>query len=134
MVTRLSAFGACVLAVAASLAGPGALATTSTRARGPVVWSQVGFDATRQAFNPVETTLDTSNVDRLTEVWSTALLTSPTSDLVVSNGKIFFSSASQTSSQFTNLHALNARNGHRLWSTGGCGPPVSMGDKVVTWA
>ena len=72
-------------------------------------WVQYGADAAHSGFNRLENVISTSNVGTLAPIWTFTTGSFITSSPAVANGVVYIGSFD------SNVYALNARTGHKIW-------------------
>ncbi len=111
--TSVSTYTAHVQATATIKASPTATALAATKAYDAFVAAHgmmFGFDTARTHFNPYELVLNSSNISKLTQLWTYPAIGSISTSPAVVNGIIYFGSLDKS------LYALDAQSRSILWS------------------
>lgn len=94
-----------VVALGGSAAAPGPAAASSSAS-----WTQFHYGATRSGYNPLETTLSTRNVGRLTTRWQRSLGDQVYGTPLVAGDRVFVLGYSGK------LYALRLSDGRKIWT------------------
>jgi outer membrane protein assembly factor BamB len=94
-----------VVALGGSATAPGPAAASSSAS-----WTQFHYGATRSGYNPLETTLNTRNVGRLTTRWQRSLGEQVYGTPLVAGDRVFVLGYSG------NLYALRLSDGRKIWT------------------
>jgi outer membrane protein assembly factor BamB len=106
-------FGFILLLLVAALGQPTTLATSAPGDAPMARWSKFRFDQRNQGYNPDETTLNTSNVGNLRQLWKLGVGTPVYSSAAESDGTVYLA-------QFNTLYALRPDIGQVVWTAPLC--------------